>query len=181
MDAPADRAAAVAELRRRIAGIAAAMVTTIAPDGVLHARPMLVERLDDDATLVFLTHLSSTKVADVRRDPRVNASFVSDRGDIYVSVGGTAAVVHDEARFRAMWNPTYRAWFPGGPDDPDSAIFTVAIERIDCWDVPRSRMVRLWGVVKALATGEVAESGDYQRIDVGDATPPVRRSTAPSS
>jgi general stress protein 26 len=171
MDAPADRAVAVAELRVRIAGIPAAMVTTIAPDGVLHARPMLVERLNDDATLVFLTHLSSTKVADVRRDARVNASFVGSRGDVYVSVGGTADVVHDEERFRAMWNPTYRAWFPGGPDDPDSAIFTVTIERIDDWDVPRSRMMRLWGVVKALATGEVAESGDYHRVDVRDRPP----------
>jgi hypothetical protein len=27
-------------------------------------------------------------------------------------------------------------------------------------------MVRLWGAVKALATGEVAESGDYHRVDV---------------
>jgi general stress protein 26 len=162
--AAADRAAAVADLRRRIEGIPVAMVTTIAPDGVLHCRPMLVERLEDDATLVFLTHLSSSKVDDVTRDARVNASLVSDKGDCYVSVGGTATVVHDQTRFRGMWNPTYRAWFPGGPDDPDSAIFTVHIERIDYWDVSRSRMVRLWGVVKALATGEVAESGDYHVV-----------------
>jgi general stress protein 26 len=162
----ADRARAVAELQRRVAGIPVAMVTTVAADGVLHCRPMLVERIDTDATVVFLTHLSSAKVDEVRRDPRVNAAFASRDGDCYVSVGGTAAVVHDEARFRALWNPTYRAWFPGGPDDPDSAIFSVTIRRIDYWDVSSSRMVRLWGVVKALATGEVAESGDYGRIDV---------------
>jgi general stress protein 26 len=161
---PADRARAVGELRTRIAGIPVAMVTTVAADGVLHCRPMLVERVDDDATLVFLTHLSSAKVDDVRRDPRVNAAFVKSAGDCYVSVGGTATVVHDEARFRALWNPTYRAWFPGGPADPDSAIFSVRIERLDYWDVSASRMVRLWGVVKALATGEVAESGEHETI-----------------
>jgi general stress protein 26 len=163
---PADRAAAIAELRRRIEGIPVAMVTTIAADGVLHARPMLLERLEDDVTLVFLTHLSSSKVADLMQDGRANAAFVSGAGDCYVSVGGRAHAVHDEARFRALWNPTYRAWFPGGPDDPDSAIFSIAVERIDYWDVSRSRMVRLWGAVKALATGEVAESGDYHRVDV---------------
>jgi len=161
-----NRAKAAAELRRRIEGIPVAMVTTIAPDGVLHCRPMLVERVDDAATIVFLTHLSSSKVDDVRRDARVNASFVSERGDCYVSVGGTATVVHDEASFHALWHPTYRAWFPGGPDDPDSAIFTLEIERIDSWDVASSRMVRLWGVVKALATGEVVESGEHERIDL---------------
>jgi general stress protein 26 len=167
VDAAADRARAVAELQRRIAGIPVAMVTTIAPDGVLHCRPMLVERLETTAaTLIFLTHLSSTKVDEVGRDPRVNAAFVSTGDDCYVSVGGTATVGHDEARFRSMWNPTYRAWFPGGPGDPESAIFSVAIDRIDYWDVSSSRMVRLWGAVKALVTGKVVESGDYQRHDL---------------
>jgi general stress protein 26 len=165
---PHDRASALAELARLIEGIAVAMVTTIATDDVLRCRPMLVERLEPDATLVFLTHLSSQKVDDVRRDARVNAAFVSDKGDRYVSIGGTATVVHDETRFRTLWNPTYRAWFPGGPGDPDSAIFAVAIDRVDYWDVSTSRMVRLWGVVKALATGNVSESGEHQTIDFSE-------------
>jgi general stress protein 26 len=163
--AASDRAHALGELRRRIDGIPVAMVTTIAPDDALRSRPMLLERVEADATLIFLTHLSSHKVDDVHRDSRVNAAFVSESGDRYVSVGGTATVVHDEARFRDLWNPTYRAWFPGGPDDPDSAIFTVQIERVDYWDVPTSRLVRLWGVAKALATGQVAESGDQATLD----------------
>jgi general stress protein 26 len=131
---------------------------------------MLLERLDPDATLVFLTHLSSQKIDDVRRDARVNVAFVGDKGDRYVSVGGTAIVVHDQARMREMWNPTYRAWFPDGPDDPDSAVLTVQIERVDYWDVPSSRMVRLWGMVKALATGQVAEAGDHQTITLESQT-----------
>src|SRR4051812_9421925 len=143
------------------------MVTTIGPEGVLRSRPMLLERLEPDATLVFLTHLSSAKVDDLRHDARLNAAFQSEKGDRYVSIGGTAAAVHDEARFRALWNPTYRAWFPAGADDPDSAIVTLAIDRVDYWDVPSSRMVRLWGVVKALATGQVAEPGDHGTIRSG--------------
>jgi general stress protein 26 len=168
VDRAADLARAVAELQRRIAGIPVAMVTTVAPDGILHSRPMLVERLEADATLIFLTHLSSTKVDEVGRDPRVNAAFVSEAGDCYVSIGGEARAVHDEARFRAMWNPTYRAWFPGGPGDPDSAIFTVDIQRVDYWDVSSSKMVRLWGVVKALATGRVSESGEHRTLTIGE-------------
>jgi hypothetical protein len=34
--------------------------------------------------------------------------------------------------------------------------------------VPSSRLVRLWGVVRALATGQVAEAGDHQTIEFGD-------------
>jgi len=162
-----DRGRAIAELQRLIDGIPVAMVTTVATDAALHARPMLLVRLEADASLVFLTHVSSQKTTDVRRDPRVNITFVSDKGDRYVSVSGRANITHDAARMRELWNPTYRAWFPHGTDDPDSAVFTVAIDRVDYWDVPTSRLVRLWGVVRAVATGQVAEAGEHDTIVFG--------------
>jgi general stress protein 26 len=146
-------------------------VTTIAADDRLRSRPMLLERADgmgSAATLTFLTHRSSQKAEEVERDARVNVAFVSDKGDRYVSVSGRAALVHDPARMKALWNPTYRAWFPGGPDDPDSAILTVVIDRVEYWDVPSSRLVRLWGVVRALATGQVAEAGEHDTIVFGE-------------
>ena len=161
-----DRETALAELARLIEGIPVAMVTTRADDGMLGSRPMLLERLEPDGALTFLTHLSSEKVRESARDPRVNVAFVSDKGDHYVSVSGVAEAVHDPARMHALWKPTYRAWFPGGPDDSDSAIFTVRIERIEYWDVPTSRVVRIWCAVKALATGQVVEAGEHQTRDL---------------
>jgi general stress protein 26 len=164
----ADRDRAIAELQRLIDGIPVAMVTTVAADNALRCRPMLLERVQPDATLIFLTHLSSQKVDEARHDPRVNVAFVSAKGGCYVSVSGTVTIRHDPARMRELWSPTYRAWFPHGPDDPDSAIFTVRIDRVEYWDVPASRLVRLWGVVRALASGEVAEAGEHETIEFGD-------------
>ena len=145
------------------------MVTTVAADGVLRSRPLLLERLQPDGSLTFLTHLSSQKVAELAGDARVNVAFVGAKGDRYVSVSGTGTIVHDPVRMHEMWNPTYRAWFPKGPDDPDSAILTVAIDRVEYWDVPSSRLVRLWGVARAIATGEIAEAGDHEQIEFGHA------------
>ena len=156
-----DREKALAELARLIEGISVAMLTTRTGDGMLGSRPMHLEKLEPDGTLTFLTHLSSDKVHEIARDPKVNVAFVSSKGDHYVSVAGTATATHDPARMRALWKPTYRAWFPGGPDDPDGAILTVRIERIESWDVPTSRLVRVWSAVKALATGQVVEAGEH--------------------
>jgi general stress protein 26 len=161
-----DRATALAELARLIEGIPVAMVTTRTDDDMLGSRPMLLERLEQDGTLTFLTHLSSEKVHEVSRDPRVNVAFVSDKGDRYVSVSGNATATHDTARMHTLWKPTYRAWFPQGPDDPDSAIMTIGIERIEYWDVPTSRLVRVWCAIKALATGQVVEAGKHQTRDL---------------
>jgi general stress protein 26 len=161
-----DRASALAELARLIEGVPVAMVTTRADGDRLTSRPMLLERQEPDGSLVFLTHLSSDKVHQVARDPQVNVAFVSAKGDHYVSVSGVAVATHDPERMQALWNATYRAWFPQGPQDPDSAIFTVRIEQIEYWDVPTSRLVRVWCAVKALATGQVVEAGDHHTRDL---------------
>src|ERR1700716_4499378 len=98
-----DRAQALAELGRLIDGIPVAMVTTRSDDGQLGSRPMLLEKLEPDGSLTFLTHLSSQKVHEIARDPRVNVAFVSAKGDRYVSVSGDAAAAHDPARMHALW------------------------------------------------------------------------------
>ena len=131
---------------------------------------MLLERLDDAGRLFFLTHLSSHKVREIDHDPRVNVAFVGSNPERYVSISGRGTVTRDEARIHALWNPTYRAWFPGGPDDRDVALLTVYIERVEYWDVPSSRLVRLWGVARALATRQPAEAGERRAFVLdGDA------------
>jgi general stress protein 26 len=165
------RKRAVADLARLIDGITVVMVTTYAGDGALRSRPMLVERLQDDATLLFLTHRSSHKVLEVNEHPQVNVAFVGPKGDRYVSVSGTGRITHDAEQIRQLWNPTYRAWFPGGSDDPEIGVLTVEIERVEYWDVPSSRLVRLWGVARALASGQPAEAGEHRVFAFGDASP----------
>ena len=96
---------ALADLARLIDGIPVAMVTTRADDERLGSRPMLLERLEPDGSLTFLTHLSSDKVHENSRDPRVNVAFVGDKGDRYVSVSGVATATHDPARMKALWKP----------------------------------------------------------------------------
>jgi general stress protein 26 len=137
------------------------MVTTIADDDLFRSRPMLLERVEDDGSLVLLTHASSQKVHELTRDSRVNVTFADDKGTRYVYATGRGRVGRDEHLIEELWNPTYRAWFPGGRDDPEIAVLRIEVERVEYWDVPSSRLVRLWGAVTALATGKVAESGEH--------------------
>jgi general stress protein 26 len=163
-----DRQRAVADLARLIDGIPVVMVTTQTGDGALRSRPMLVEKLQDDAALLFLTHRSSHKVLEITEHAQVNVAFIGAKGDRYVSVSGSGRITHDREQIRRLWNPTYRAWFPGGPDDPELGVLTVQIERVEYWDVPSSRLVRLWGVVRALATGQPAEAGEQGTLVFGE-------------
>src|SRR5205823_3227903 len=126
---------------------------------------------DGDGTLLFLTHLSSQKVQEVEHDGRVNVAFVGSDPERYVSVSGAATISRDQAQIRALWNPTYRAWFPHGVDDPDIALLRVRIVRVEYWDAPSSRLVRLWEVVRAMATRQPADAGDHGTLVFGDNAP----------
>ena len=52
-----------------------------------------------------------------------------------------------------LWNPTYRAWFPDGIDDPDLTVVRVDVDRADYWETATSRVVRLVEAVTAMVTG----------------------------
>lgn len=151
-------------LQELIHGIHVAMLTTVEADGSLHSRPMAA--LHDsqggeggaaarvDGELWFFTGAGSVKAEEVARDGRVNVSFADPGDGRFVSVSGSARVVHDRARAERLWTPAVKAWFPRGLDDPDLALLRVEVERAEFWDAPAGRMVQLAGMLKAIATGE---------------------------
>ena len=58
-----DADARVAEFKRLVDGISVVMVTTVSTDDLLRSRPMLLECVEADGALTFLTHLSLQRVA----------------------------------------------------------------------------------------------------------------------
>ncbi|MDQ3513319.1 MAG: pyridoxamine 5'-phosphate oxidase family protein, partial [Chloroflexota bacterium] len=87
----------IAKLHDLIKDIEFAMMTTVEPDGDLRSRPMATQQAEFDGTLWFFTLASDPKVAEVRRDQRVNLSFASKDDNAWVSMSGTAELVRDQA------------------------------------------------------------------------------------
>jgi general stress protein 26 len=150
------------------------MLTTRTPEGSLRSRPMAVHQGDVGQELWFFTHASDAKTDEIAVDSQVNVAFSCPQINSYVSVSGTAELVHDPGKMREFWNPLYKAWFPDGLDDPQIALMRVMIDGAEYWDAPSGTMVQLVGFVKALVTGEQADSGE--NVKLGGA----RRGRAPS-
>jgi hypothetical protein len=72
--------------------------------------------------------------------------------------------VRDRQKIHELWNPTLKAWFPNGVDDPEIALLCVEVEKAEYWDTPSSRMVQLIGFVKAVVTGESYEPGENEKV-----------------
>lgn len=155
-----------------IKGIKVAMMTTVEEDGSLRSRPMWTHDRDFDGELWFFTREHSHKVDEVEHDHHVSLAYSDPTKDRYVSVSGRCRLVLDKEKARELWNPTLKAWFPDGLDDPELALLCVRVERAEYWDTPNSRMVQLAGMVKAALTGETYKPGDNQKLDLGDAPLP---------
>jgi general stress protein 26 len=50
-------------------------------------------------------------------------------------VTGTARVLEDAAKTKELFSPMAKAWFPGGPQDPDLQLVEVRIDEAEYWKV----------------------------------------------
>ena len=151
-DAEAERQRVRALIER--AGVA--MLMNVDEKGTHIGRPMLPLLVQNDPHIYFLTHQSSRKVTQLAVRPQVGLSIIST--NCFVVAAGSAQLSRDPELIRRLWSPTYRAWFPEGKDDREATVIRVAVERIDYWEPPSNRVVRLAQAVKAVLTRRAVET-----------------------
>ena len=74
--------------------------------------------------------------------------------------------MQDRAKAEALWNPLYKAWFPKGVEDPDLCLLKVTPTQAEYWDTPGSTIVHAIGFVKAIATGQRANPGGHEQLNL---------------
>ena len=159
---------AIAKVGQLIKGIPIAMLTTATADATLRSRPMAVQEMEFHGDLWFFCGADSAKVYEVRQEAHVNVSFADPSASRYVSLSGRATLVRDLQKAKELWNPTLKAWFPKGLDDPELALLKVTIDSAEFWDAPSGKMVQLVGMVKAAITGQPYKPGpgEHQKVNV---------------
>ena len=159
------RQEAIKKLNDLIKTVRVAMLTTI-DWGVLRSRPMQTQEFDFDGELWFFTSSETHKTEEIEKDRRVNVSYAAPDSNTYVSVSGTAEIVHNRAKIEELWNPLHKAWFPEGLEDPNLVLLKVKVEQAEYWDSPSSTIVQVVGFVQALVTGERADGGDHGKVNL---------------
>lgn len=129
-----------------------AMFTTRNAQDRLVAHPLTVQETEFDGDLWFLVSKSASLIVDLARDERAGISMSSN--DAWVSLSGTAGLVEDRDKVRALWSPTVEAWFTNGPDDPDVGLLKFSAESAEYWDSPGGKLASLFSFVKSKITGE---------------------------
>ena len=156
-----------AKLWGLIKGIKFGMVTHRHANGMLHSQPMTTQNksMDEDANLYFFVSRTSDVAKQIQQDPHVNVVYTSPGDDRYVSVSGEALIVEDTGKKETLWSPMAKAWFPGGPADPDLALMQVRISHAEYWDVKESKMIQIVKMVTAAITGTPpSNTGEHKEL-----------------
>lgn len=169
-DEPLSREQSLARLKALIDDIKIASLVTVESDGTLRSRPMATQTVESEAELWFFTSDYSAKVENVLLHPQVCVSYVSPDDNRYVSVSGTAELVRDADKIRSLWTPMLKTWFPQGIEDPDLALLRVDIVSAQYWDGSANKLVQLFGLLKAMVSGESASqnTGESEKLTVRD-------------
>lgn len=125
-------------------------------DGSLHSHPLTTmnKSLGEDGCLYFFVSRSSEVGQRLRQDGNVNLSYANVEKDTWVSVTGTARVLEDLEKKKELFNAMAKAWFPGGPEDPDMELVEVAIAEAEYWNVKDNKLLQLLKMGKAAMTGK---------------------------
>jgi general stress protein 26 len=152
----------IEKLRELIKDIDIAMLTTVDEDGSLRSRPMGTQEAEFDGDLWFFTSLTTGTAIEIQLDNRVNVSYASGH-DRFVSVSGTASLVNDRAKMQELWSPIYKAYFPGGLDDPNLRLIKVDVHKAEYWDTPGGLIATVIGFAKGLA-GQDPDTGENEKL-----------------
>jgi general stress protein 26 len=148
----------LAELRELMKDMGIVMLTTVAPDGTLHARPMAVQIPEEmpECDFWFVTRRDTVKVDEIQADHQVGVAGYHKNGS-YITVSARAIVQGDPVQVKRLWKPDWKAWMPEGPDDPNIVFLKFSIVRAEYWVPEGGRLRVMLGMVKALATGQDAD------------------------
>lgn len=143
-----------------------AMVTTRCEDGSLRSRPLTTLDTDFDGVIWFIVQADSEVAREIEGSTQVNVAYASAGDGKFVAVSGSGQIMRDRTKAAELWNPAFEVWFAGS-DDPNLALLRVVAEQADCWDSPSTRVGRLVGFVKALASGDDSALGQHERLQFG--------------
>ena len=130
-----------------------AMLITHGARGRLHARPMAVAEVADDCALWFITGEQTSTAWEVTSRKQAHVVFQNDEG-AYLSISGTATLVHDRARVNELWKEAMREWFPRGLEVMSLVLVLFRPSRAEYWDrTGFDNMSCLWEAARAYVSG----------------------------
>jgi general stress protein 26 len=140
-----------------------AFFATLSEANGFRARPLTTQKVEAESRLWFFIARDSDLAHEVATNPRVLVTYTNEDDAFYAALTGTARVVVDAERARAMWSALNEAWFPGGPDDPSLAMVRVDVDHGETWEPTTNKMIQFLSIAAAAVTHSAPKNEGVHR------------------
>lgn len=144
----------IKKMKSYIDQVKTAMMATNWEGDAIRSRPMATLEVEDDGTIYFFTKDDSAKVDEIQEERELNLAYVDEDKGIWLSVSGRGSISHNRSKINELWNPSQKAWFPEGKDDPELAILKVKPHSAEYWDATSSTVRFLFNMAEAIVKGK---------------------------
>ena len=130
--------------------------------------PMSTQKVDDNGAIWFFSGNDSEHARNIEEDDRVQLLYTNNGNYSYLTISGTAEILHDQARIDELWTPAAKVWFQGGKDDPKLRLIKVTPQEGFYWDTKHGKMVSFLKMVASFATGKTMDDGVQGNLSIGN-------------
>jgi len=124
-----------------------AYLSTVGEDGYPHTRfvfnlrnreqfpgqaPLFAQHRDD-LMIYVSTNTSSSKIREIKANPRVSVYYCNPKRFHGVMLAGDIEIVGDSEVKKALWNDGWERYYPAGVDDPDYTVLRLFPKRVAGW------------------------------------------------
>ncbi len=141
--------------------------TAVTVPGSEAARPMSVQKVDDEGNLWFLSPADSHKNEEVALDSEVKLFFQGSAHSDFLLLHGTASISRDKEKIKELWKPVIKTWFTEGVDDPRITVIKVAPSEGYYWDNKHGNTVAGVKMLIGAMLGKTLDDSIEGKLKVG--------------
>ncbi|MDP9048814.1 MAG: pyridoxamine 5'-phosphate oxidase family protein [Bacteroidota bacterium] len=130
------------------------------------ARPMALQKVDDEGNFWFLSADDSHKNEELKTDPFVHLLFQGSAHSDFLNVYGVATVNKDKEKIKELWEPILKVWFTEGIDDPRISVIKVEPSSAYYWDNKHGNAIAFVKMLAGAAIGKTLDDSIEGRISV---------------
>lgn len=140
--------------------------TNIQSGRAFSARPMSVQKVDDDGNLWFLSANDSKHDMELQQDPHLQLLIQGSSYADFLNIYGVASIFADKEKIEELWDPMYKTWFTEGKDDPRISVIKVIPLEGYYWDTKHNMAVGFIKRMVAAAMGKPLDDSVEGTVNV---------------
>jgi len=128
--------------------------------------PMATQVVEDNGLIWFFSTKNSDHNRDIINDDRVQLIYSHPGNYSFLSLYGTAEIMHDRQKIDELWKSDAKIWFQEGKDDPNLTLLCFRPEQGYYWDTKNNKMVAFLKMAASLVTGKTMDDSVEGKINM---------------